>query len=79
MSVNNAQGWNKWLTTNDIRREEGLPDLDGGDEMRASVSPVPQQLNVKKKLQNQDARIVGGEKAWEAMIKIQSPLKKNKK
>jgi HK97 family phage portal protein len=74
-----AQGWNKWLTTNDIRREEGLPELDGGDEMRASVSPIPQQLSVKKKLQNQDERIVRGEKAWEVMIKMQSPFEEKYK
>jgi SPP1 gp7 family putative phage head morphogenesis protein len=74
-----AQGWNKWLTTNDIRREEGLPELDGGDEMRASVSPVPQQLNVKKKLQNQNERIVQGEKAWESMLKMQSPFEEKYK
>jgi SPP1 gp7 family putative phage head morphogenesis protein len=53
--------------------------LDGGDEMRASISPVPQQLNVKKKLQNQNERIVLGEKAWEAMIKIQSPFEEKYK
>ena len=28
-----AIGWNRWLTTNEIRRKENLNPLDGGDEM----------------------------------------------
>lgn len=35
-------GWNKWLTTNEIRREEGRPELIGGDVIYGSLVNVPQ-------------------------------------
>lgn len=34
-------GHNKWLTTNDIRRERGLDPLPGGDVIRESIGLVP--------------------------------------
>ncbi len=34
-------GWNKWLTTNDIREERGLDPIDGGDELYIPVNLVP--------------------------------------
>lgn len=34
-------GWNKWLTTNEIRREEGRPELIGGDVIYGSITEVP--------------------------------------
>lgn len=35
------KGFGKWLTTNDIRRKENLPDIAGGDEMPASGTTPP--------------------------------------
>lgn len=43
------KGHNKWLTTNDIRRAEGLPESENGDEFRGGplqsipVDTVPEQ------------------------------------
>jgi HK97 family phage portal protein len=34
-------GWNKWLTTNEIREQEGLPSLTGGDMIYAPLINVP--------------------------------------
>lgn len=34
-------GWNKWLTTNEIRRDEGRPELSGGDVIYGSIVSVP--------------------------------------
>lgn len=36
-----STGHNKWLTTNDIRRERGLKPLPGGDVIREPVGLVP--------------------------------------
>ncbi len=84
-----AQGFNKWLTTNDIRREEGLEELDGGDEIRVNQPIMPvidpntdknhkkcdcgKHKSSEKDESNQDERTIRGEKAWGEMIKIQTP------
>lgn len=36
-----SAGHNKWLTTNDIRRAEGLPETTSGNEILAPVNLVP--------------------------------------
>lgn len=36
-----AMGYGRWLTPNDIRRDEDLPPIDGGDELLAAVNLVP--------------------------------------
>lgn len=42
-------GINKWLTRNDIRREEGLPESDNGDIFYGPFSDAPQDsVTVKK-------------------------------
>jgi SPP1 gp7 family putative phage head morphogenesis protein len=42
-------GINKWLTRNDIRREEGLPESDNGDVFYGPFSDAPQDsVTIKK-------------------------------
>lgn len=36
-----TQGHNKWLTTNDIRKERGLEPIDGGDVIYVGIGLVP--------------------------------------
>lgn len=36
-----ALGYGRWLSTNDIRRDEDLPPVDGGDDVLAQVNLVP--------------------------------------
>ena len=71
------KGCGKWLTPNDIRREEGLPELEGGDTLNFQTSPaVPPVKKVKSKAKKEeeiDERTQRGEKAWSEMIKIQKP------
>lgn len=38
--VNNL-GVGRWITPNEIRREEGLPDIEGGDELAPSKKEAP--------------------------------------
>lgn len=75
-----SAGVNQWLTPNDIRREEGLEELEGGDELRQSTSNPLLGLGVhdhehkgKKKSLNTDERTVKGEGAWNDMLKAQQP------
>lgn len=36
-----SQAFNRWMTPNEIRHEEGLPDLKGGDEIWQSLVLIP--------------------------------------
>jgi len=36
-----VQGFNRWLTTNEIRSAEGLPPVDGGDSLYQSIAMMP--------------------------------------
>ena len=69
-----SKGVNQWLTPNDIRREEGLEELEGGDELNsASRNPFADLGAGKSKKKILDIeRIHRGEKAWGEMIKSQS-------
>ena len=35
------KGLHKWLTINDVRRMEDLPEIEGGDEMRGPINLIP--------------------------------------
>lgn len=41
------KGWNKWLTTNEIRRSIGKPDLQGGDAIYQPLVNVPTMTEAK--------------------------------
>lgn len=50
-----ALGYGRWLSTNDIRRDEDMPPVDGGDNVLAAVNMVPlEQLGAM--MQEQNAR-----------------------
>lgn len=74
-----SAGVNQWLTPNDIRREEGLEELEGGDELRQSSNPLiglgehGHSHKGKKKILTMDERTEKGEKEWHDMLKAQQP------
>ena len=83
-----AQSVNVWRTPNEIRDEEGLPAIEGGDELRQqqpSISTITEPDNtvtdpaptkgvgVKKKTLTNAERDEKGMKAWGEMIKKQTP------
>jgi HK97 family phage portal protein len=39
-------GFNKWLTTNDIRQDRGLEPLEGGDVIREPVNLIPDNISI---------------------------------
>lgn len=42
------KGWNKWLTTNDIRRERGLEPVEGGDVFTKNINEMAITKEPKK-------------------------------
>lgn len=77
----------KWMTVNEVRAEEGLPPLDGGDELYRPQTgfPVPElpaeeeepTKSAKAKKVTpllDDERTVRGEKVWNEMLKRQKPF-----
>lgn len=70
------KGWGKWLTTNDIRVREGLPEIDGGNDLLVSFSLLPMNQakqiagdNNKKQTKSiSEQREKEGEIVWKAMI-----------
>ncbi len=37
----NDKGVDRWITRNEIRRKAGLPDVEGGDDLRAPLNSIP--------------------------------------
>jgi len=77
-------GFGKWLTTNEIREEEGLPPIDGGDVIAltqpSDIAPVIAPKTVKKDVNTEmNARDIIGTEAWKKMIKTQKPFEKKYK
>lgn len=69
-------GWNSWLTTNEVRRELGKPDLSGGDAIYQPLMNVPTMTEAgeKSKIKN-----VGGVPCIALKAKVTSstvPLQK---
>lgn len=67
-----------WMTPNEIRAEEGLAPLEGGDQLTRPSAVPTLQLSVgesKKKdaVEIPDERKARGEKAWGEMLKLQMP------
>ncbi len=68
-----------WMTPNEIRAEEGLTPLDGGDELTRPSALPPLQLSIAGESKKKDAveipddRKERGEKAWHEMLKGQMP------
>lgn len=81
-------GVNNWLTPNEVRAEEGLPPLEGGDVLSKPQptfqAPAPEPAKSVKKEKTvepliDDERTVRGEKAWHEMIKAQKPYEERYK
>ena len=47
---NHTAGANVWLTVNEIRQQQGLPPIDGGDEMNAGNVATQQTKSATKKI-----------------------------
>lgn len=59
-------GWNKWLTTNDIRRDEGYDPSENGDTFYGSFSDVPRDtVNQTKKVKESKPISKGADKVIE--------------
>lgn len=75
-------GINNWLTPNEVRQEEGLEPIEGGDVFASKQPIAPADLiaplkTVKEKKVTaliDDERTVRGEKAWNEMLKYQKPF-----
>ncbi len=64
------EGWNKWLTTNEIREENGLPALIGGDNIYVPLNLVP-SVGGEKEVKT----LIGG-KRGDFSIKKEAQIKK---